>query len=360
MRVPKIVLCICLTQTGRFAFASVPAGFTETLITGALNSATAMALAPDGRIFVCEQGGALRIIKDGVLLPRPFVTMQTRAIGERGLLGVAIHPDFAANGWVYVYHTALQPTIHNRITRFTATGDHAAGGSKRIILDLDDLSAATNHNGGALHFRRDGKLYVGVGENNNGNNAQSLSNLLGKILRLNDDGTIPSDNPFLRATSGRNQAIWALGLRNPFSFAFQHGTGRMFINDVGERTWEEINEGVAGANYGWPATEGPTGDPRFRSPLFSYGHGIGAATGCAITGGTFYSPPTPNFPARYVGKYFFGDFCSGWIRYLDPATGTVTPFATDVQSVVDLAVGGKGFLFYLTQTSLRRIGYSGR
>jgi glucose/arabinose dehydrogenase len=318
-----------------------------------------MALAPDGRIFVCEQGGALRIIKGGVLLAQPFVTVKTQAVGERGLLGVAIHPDFAEIGWVYTYHTALQPTIHNRVTRFTARGDRAAPGSRRVILDLDDLTAATNHNGGALHFRRDGKLYVGVGENADRNNAQSLENLLGKILRLNDDGSIPADNPFFSVAMGRNRAIWALGLRNPFSFAIQPGTGRMFINDVGEVTWEEINEGVAGANYGWPQTEGPTADPRFRSPLFAYGHGIGGSTGCAITGGAFYNPPTPGFPAAYIAKYFFGDHCSGWIRAFDPATGTAAPFATDVPLVVDLAVGGKGFLFYLTRSSLWRVDYTG-
>jgi glucose/arabinose dehydrogenase len=277
----------------------------------------------------------------------------------RGLLGVAIHPDFTRNGWVYIHHTALQPTIHNRITRFTAIGDRAAGGRERIILDLDNLSARTNHNGGALHFGRDGKLYVGVGDNAEGSNAQSLSNLFGKILRLNDDGTTPWDNPFPGAPSWRSQAIWALGLRNPFTFAFERETGRMFINDVGEATWEEINEGVAGANYGWPATEGATADPRYRSPLFAYAHGTGATAGCAITGGTFYNPPKPNFPSGYIGKYFFGDYCSGWIRYLDTATSTVAGFATGARLVVDLAVDDKGFLFYLTRTSLWRVSYSG-
>ncbi|MCC7154225.1 MAG: PQQ-dependent sugar dehydrogenase [Bryobacterales bacterium] len=341
--------------------AGLPAGFTETLVAGGLDSATAMTLAPDGRIFICEQGGALRIVRNGVLLPKPFVTMNTQALGERGLLGVTTHPAYATNGWVYVYHTMLTPNIHNRVTRFTANGDHPVVNSKTVIFDLDDLSAATNHNGGAIHFGRgDGKLYVAAGENGISANAQSLTNVLGKILRLNDDGSIPFDNPFYNQASGRNRAIWVLGLRNPFTFSFQPVTGRMFINDVGEGTWEEINEGIPGANYGWPVTEGPTTDPRFRGPLFAYRHGGGSTTGCAITGGAFYNPHAAEFPPDYVGKYFFADLCSGWIRRYDPATGDVQAFATGIGSgVVDLKVGGRGYLYYLTRTQLWRVGYSG-
>jgi len=286
--------------------------------------------------------------------------MNTQPLGERGLLGVTTHPGFLTNGWIYVYHTMLTPNIHNRVTRFTAHGDAPLANSKTIIFELDDLSAATNHNGGAIHFGRgDGKLYVAVGENANSANSQSLSNVLGKILRLNDDGTIPLDNPFYSTASGKNRAIWALGLRNPFTFAFQPATGRMFINDVGENTWEEINEGLPGANYGWPETEGPTTDPRFSGPLFAYLHGSGSTTGCAITGGTFYNPPIVGFPPDYVGKFFFADLCSGWIRRYDPATGTAQPFATGIANgVVDLKVGGRGFLYYLTRTELWRVGYS--
>ena len=124
-----------------------------------------------------------------------------------------------------------------------------------MILELNNLGA-TNHNGGAIHFGPDGKLYAAVGENANGSNAQTLSNLLGKMLRLNADGSIPSDNPFFNVATGNNRMIWALGLRNPFTFDFQPGTGRMFINDVGEVSWEEINDGIPGSNYGWPSAEG--------------------------------------------------------------------------------------------------------
>jgi hypothetical protein len=173
---------------------------------------------------------------------------------------------------------------HNRVSRFTATGDTAAPGSEAVILELNNLSSATNHNGGAIHFGPDGKLYIGVGENANRANSQTLSNLLGKMLRINADGTIPPDNPFYNTATGNNRAIWALGLRNPFTFAFQPGTTRLFINDVGESTYEEINDGIAGSNYGWPTTEGPTSNPSFRSPIYFYGHGTSNTTGCAIVG----------------------------------------------------------------------------
>jgi glucose/arabinose dehydrogenase len=334
------------------AAATLPTGFTETRVASGLSNPTAMAFAPDGRLFVCQQGGQLRVIKDGALLPTPFLTVTVSSAGERGLLGVAFDPDFATNRFVYVYYTATTPAVHNRISRFTANGDVAVAGSEVVILDLDNLSSATNHNGGAMHFGPDGKLYVAVGENANGANAQSFSNLLGKMLRLNANGTIPPDNPFLGSTTGRNQAIWALGLRNPFTFNFQPGTGRMFINDVGQNTFEEIDEGVAGSNYGWPTTEGPTSDPRFRSPIFTYTHGTGGTTGCAITGGAFYNPPVSQFPPAYTGSFFFADFCSGWIRRLDTVNGNaVSGFATGINSPVDIQVGDDGGLYYLARGS---------
>ncbi|HKQ52446.1 MAG TPA: PQQ-dependent sugar dehydrogenase, partial [Pyrinomonadaceae bacterium] len=229
-------------------------------------------------------------------------------------------------------------------------GDVAVAGSEVNLLEIDDLVAA-NHNGGALHFGPDGKLYVAVGDNAKGSNSQTLTNRLGKILRVNKDGSIPSDNPFFNTATGQNRVIWALGLRNPFTFSFQPGTGRMFINDVGQNTWEEINDGIAGSNYGWPTTEGPTTDSRFRSPLFAYQHGSSATTGCAITGGTFYNPATNQFPLTYNGKYFFADFCSGWIRLLDPANNTATAFATGIASPVDLQVAADGSLYYLARGS---------
>ena len=245
---PRVLALLLITSL--FAFggppmraASVPTGFSESLVASGLSNPTAMQFAPDGRLFVAEQGGRLRVIKDGALLPTPFLTVTVSSVGERGLLGVAFDPAFAVNGYVYVYYTATTPTIHNRISRFTASGDVAVPGSEVIILELDNLSSATNHNGGALNFGPDGKLYAAVGENANGPYAQTLANLHGKMLRLNANGSIPTDNPFYSTATGKNRAIWALGLRNPFTFTFSRGLDRMFINDVGQGTWEEINDG---------------------------------------------------------------------------------------------------------------------
>ncbi|HEX5965669.1 MAG TPA: PQQ-dependent sugar dehydrogenase [Pyrinomonadaceae bacterium] len=327
--------------------ATLPANFTETAIPG-ISSPTAMEIAPDGRIFVCQQGGALRVIKNGVLLPQPFMTLTVDPAGERGLLGIAFDPNFSTNNFLYVYYTTPIEPRHNRVSRFTANGDVVVPGSEVIILDLNNLTLASNHNGGAIHFGPDGKLYIATGENATIANSQTLGNMLGKILRINSNGTIPSDNPFFNQATGNNRSIWALGLRNPFTFAFQPGTGRMFINDVGQSAWEEINDGIAGSNYGWPATEGVTNNPSFRSPLFAYGHGFGPTTGCAIAGGAFYNAPVVQFPASFVGKYFFADLCSGWIRVFDPATGTASGFASGISQPVDLKVGSDGSLYYLS------------
>jgi glucose/arabinose dehydrogenase len=326
--------------------ATLPAGFREALVAGGLSNPTAMQFAPDGRLFVAEQGGRLRVIKDGRLLASPFLTVTVNSAGERGLLGIAFDPNFATNRFVYVYYTAPSPAIHNRISRFTANGDVALAGSEVVIFELDNLSGATNHNGGALAFGADGKLYAAVGENATPSNAQSMNNLLGKILRINKDGTIPADNPFYGSTAGRNRAIWALGLRNPFTFAFNPVGTELFINDVGQNAWEEINDGIAGANYGWPETEGATPDPRFASPVYTYSHATG---GCAITGGVFYAPLTTQFPADYVRDYFFADYCGGWIRKLDPAARSVVTFATGISAPVDLKVSDDGSLYYLAR-----------
>jgi glucose/arabinose dehydrogenase len=198
-----------------------PAGITrdEEWVTK-LDSATAFAQAPDGRIFVTQQGGALRVVKNGVLQSTPFVTLTVDPNGERGLLGVAFHPNFANNRHIYLYYTTKEGGIHNRISRFTASAtdpDVAQAGSELKLIDLPGLSTATNHNGGALHFGADGKLYVGVGDNANSASAPDLTNPFGKLLRFNADGSIPADNPHFTTQTGLARAIWARGLRNPFT-----------------------------------------------------------------------------------------------------------------------------------------------
>lgn len=364
----RFTLCVsALLFAGCPAALALPPGFVDELVAGGLRAPTAMAFAPDNRMFVTEQGGAVRVIKGGRLLADPFVRLTVDARGERGVLGIAFAPNFASNGYVYVYHTVPGSPAHNRITRFRAAGDKAHSGSATTILDLDPLSSATNHNGGAIHFGNDGKLYVAVGENAYGPNAQQLTNRLGKILRLNPDGSIPSDNP--RAfgdkdgtTTGVNRAIWAIGLRNPYTFAFRStGTG-MLINDVGQQTWEEINRGGAGRNYGWPNSEGPVASGGISAPLFAYRHSGGHPGGCAITGGAFYGPKTVTYPASYLGKYFFSDYCGGWIYVLDPtAPERVSQFQTGLDGPVDLKVGQGGALWYLERNSgqARRIVYTG-
>lgn len=347
----KALVLVLVIYLSAFA-ATLPAGFTESAITG-LSSPTAMAFSPDGRLFVCQQTGQLRVIKNGSLLTTPFLTVSVDSAGERGLLGVAFDPYFTTNGYVYIYYTVPTAPIHNRLSRFTANGDVAVAGSEVPVLDLNNLSGATNHNGGGIHFGPDGKLYVAVGENANAGNAQTLNNLLGKILRLNADGSIPNDNPFFNTASGINRAIWALGLRNPFTFGFQPGTGRMLINDVGQSTWEEIDDGIAGSNYGWSTCEGVCSPPNasFRDPLFQYGHGSSSTTGCAIVGGAFYNPSINQFAGDYLGKYFFADLCTGWIRRFDPTTNTASDFASGVATPVDLQVVADGSLYYLARGS---------
>lgn len=337
----------------------VPSGFTldETWLTG-LDNATAFVQAPDGRFFVAEQNGRLRVVRDGRLQSLPFATLPVDSSGERGLIGVTLHPSFPGEAWVYVHYTRSQGRPNNRVSRLLALGDIAI--SEDRLIDLPELSSATNHNGGAIHFGADGKLYVAVGDNARADNAPDLSVPLGKMLRLNDNGSIPNDNPYYDSQSGLARAIWASGLRNPYTFAIEPGTGRMHINDVGQETWEEINLGTAGANYGWPATEGPTTADGITSPLFAYRHGAGDFfSGEAIAGGTFYPATGGNFPASYRRNYFFADHVSGQIGRLDPANGHAAYAFSRVQgNPVDMLVGRDGALYVLTRGGIARISYA--
>jgi glucose/arabinose dehydrogenase len=350
---PILVLLFVATWVSTAApAATLPSGFAETRIATGVANPTAMAFAPDGRLFVCQQGGQLRVIKNGALLATPFLTLNVNSSGERGLLGVAFDPNFASNGFVYVYYTTASAPIHNRVSRFTASAanpDVAAAGSEVQLLNLPNLSSATNHNGGAIHFGTDGRLYIAVGENATPANAQSLNTTLGKLLRINADGSIPADNPFVSQTTGINQAIYARGLRNPFTFAVDRTNGRIHINDVGAMSWEEVNLLAAGVNFGWPQTEGPNppGVAGVRYPIHSYEN---AGSNCAIVGAAFYRPVTQTFPAAYAGRYFFGDFCGGFIRMLSPPTyDTSAGFATGINALADIQVAPDGSLWYLAR-----------
>ena len=349
----------------RRLFATVPAGFTDAAFGTSIGSGTAMAFAPDGRLFVLSQDGRVRIIEsDGDV--DSALTLTVNKHSERGLLGIAFSPTFTSDHQLFLYYTELPTgeaidysgTTTNRVSRFTLNGNTIDPSSETLIVRLDPLSAG-NHNGGGMAFGPDGKLYIGVGENAVPSNAQSTGNRLGKVLRLNADGSIPSDNPTTIAgigtTSGANRAIFAAGLRNPYTLAFDPTNGRLLINDVGQSTFEEINVGVAGKNYGWPTTEGffdAPDHPNFTNPIYAYNHDSTSTTGFAIAGGAVYRASSPQgFNDAYFGKYFFGDYVTGWINLIDPIMMTTTdhgtPFATNTPGIVDLDVGPDGALYYL-------------
>jgi glucose/arabinose dehydrogenase len=302
------------TEPARSA-STLPQGFTDSLVAQVPNP-TAMAIAPDGRLFVTQKAnnniGRVRMIKKGQLLTKPFLRVTTDTSDFRGLLGVTLDPNFSRNHYVYIFYTATSPAVHNRVSRYTANGDVAVASSEKVILNLPALSNIGGHYGGSLRFGSDGKLYVGVGDDTTPADAQSLDTVNGKILRINRSGTTPADNPFFNSTSGARRAIWALGLRQPYSLDVQPGTSKMYLNEVGEDTREEIDEVRRGANYGWLIHEGATSSPHpslqnYQNPLLTYGHGTTAETGCSITGGAFYQ-----------NAYFFALTGSSEVRQRNP------------------------------------------
>lgn len=360
-----LLLCI----GGNMKAQVFPSGFSQIQIASGLNSPTAIAFAPDGRIFICLQDGKVRVYKNGALLPTVAIDLTVDDWFERGLLGIAFDPDFNNNSYIYMYYTVPGTVAHNRISRFTVSGDLITPGSESIILELDNLNAG-NHNGGALMFGPDNKLYVATGENAVGANAQDLNNYHGKILRINTDGSAPSDNPFIANAAASAKRIWAYGLRNPYTFTFKPVTGELYINDVGQNNWEEINVAPSGGlNFGWPSTEGTfstTTYPNFVNPLYTYAHDPTwddnkDSIGCAIVGGVFYNPANSAYPSQYVGKYFFPDLCGSWINYLDVTTVKRTSFGKLLNGdILGLAMSNDGHLYYLNRGNgtLHRIDYT--
>ena len=334
-----------------------PAGITRTARwAGPLRSATAFTELPDGRLLIAQQEGAVRmVLADGTLLATPVLSVVADFTNERGLLGVAAHPQFASNGFIYVYYTTAQGGTHNRISRFTVSGNTASG--EVALVDLPTLTS-TSHNGGAMHFGSDGKLYVAVGDNQVGANSQNLNSPLGKLLRLNDDGSIPSDNPYCTTQGNLACAGWAHGLRNPFTFAVQPGTGRIHVNDVGQGLWEEINVVARGANFGWPATEGLTNATGVTSPMFTYPHERNAPVppgngpggffvGACIIGGAFY-PSSGPFPAPWRGGYFFSDFIAPFVGFVDLNNGNAAySFGSVTEQSLGMLVTRSGALLVL-------------
>jgi glucose/arabinose dehydrogenase len=422
-----VILCLTVPADALAQFSELPTGFQDQLVTDNLGAPTALDWLPSGEFLVTTKSGTLsRVTADGQNVTNlGFPPGRICADGERGLLGVAVDPNFGnGNTFIYLYYTNDRGgSCANRVSRFSLEGNGI--GQEQVLID-NIPSPASNHNGGDLQFGRNGLLHVSVGDGGEdlrtgqgggaNANARRLDVLLGKILRIDINGDIPTDNPFqgpgttrCAATGGieaqsqgvqsekknkskkhrkakkrkrqkrRNQQppqaaticqeIFATGLRNPFRIAFDpndtQGPQRLYINDVGQNTWEEINEASPGADYGWNEREGPcpagtagncSGDGRFVDPVYAYQHG---PTACrSITGGAFV-PATAGWPAAFNGVYIFADFvCDQLFELRGQGPGDpLDQFGAGV-AAIHLAFGPDGALYYTTFESggeVRRI-----
>lgn len=286
----------------------------------------------DPRLFVVEQPGRIRVVRDGKLLERPFLDLTDRVGygGERGLLGLAFHPLYARNGFFFVNYT--DKNGDTQIVRFKAgaISDVADRSSASPVLSVEQPYA--NHNGGMIAFAPDGKLWVGMGDGGSGGdpqgNGQNPATLLGKMLRLDVDQApyvIPPDNPFANRSGARGE-IWAMGVRNPWRFSFDRGAPLVYVADVGQNAWEEVNVAPvssAGLDYGWNRREGlhafraSPPRPNTLDPVEEYAH----SEGCSVTGGYVYRGRAM---PQYAGTYFFADYCRGWVRSFRWANGRVS------------------------------------
>jgi glucose/arabinose dehydrogenase len=325
------------SPAGRFDATKVAVAFDE-VVTG-LSAPLAVVNAHDGsgRIFVAQQGGQIRIVRENSLVAAPFVDLsdEISSGGERGLLGVAFHPRFPTDPRVFVDYT--DPGGDTRVASFTVDPAHPDAidrSSERRILSVKQPYA--NHNGGALAFGPDGMLYISLGDGGSGGdpqgNGQSLTTLLAKILRIDVDHPpadraygIPADNPYADAASGRRPEIWLTGLRNPWRMSFDRATGDLWIGDVGQNAWEEVDvqrAGVpGGTNFGWNRMEGThcyqpssgCASPDLTLPVAEYGHD----QGCTVIGGVVDRGTTQR---ALTGGYLFADYCSGRVWAIDPST----------------------------------------
>ena len=317
----------------------------------------------DARLFVVEQPGRIRVVENGALLPVPFLDITDRVSsgGERGLLSVAFHPSYAANGYLYVNYTDRGGDT--RIERFRVGADRnrADPASARLILQVAQPFA--NHNGGLVAFGPDGRLYVGMGDGGNGGDplghGQNRATLLGDILRIDVDAgdpyAVPADNPFVGQAGARGE-IWATGVRNPWRFAFDREAGLLYLADVGQNALEEVNvvpAASAGLNFGWNVMEGSRcfspaeGCSRtgLVVPVLEYGH----SEGCSVTGGYVYRGS--RIPALR-GHYFYADYCQGWIRSFRHQGGEALDRREwalgDVGSVLSFGEDAAGELYVLS------------
>lgn len=345
-------------------------------VASGLQSPVAVTHAGDSRLFITQQRGTI-VIWDGTrILPTPFldITGLVLCCGERGLLSVAFHPRFAENGFFYVNYTELAGPGTTVIARYSVSKtdpNRADTASAKVLLRI--AQPFPNHNGGQLQFGPDGFLYIGMGDGGSGgdpgNRAQNLNDLLGKLLRIDVDAgdpyAVPSSNPFVARTGARGE-IWAWGLRNPWRFAFDRVTGDLWIADVGQGSWEEIDfqpaTSIGGENYGWRRMEGThcfnpstnCNDGTMVLPVIEYGHSGGA---CSVTGGSVYRGARS--PQLY-GTYIYGDFCNGMIwgatrassgevtsRLLLDTSLAISTFGEDVNRELYVADYNAGRLYHL-------------
>jgi glucose/arabinose dehydrogenase/PKD repeat protein len=331
--------------------AAVPTGYIEETVT-TVDRPVAMAFLPDGRLLIGSQGTAasgqakIYVYKNGALLEEPYTTVLDVYIGgsETGLLGIAVDPNFATNGFVYVFITLS--STDQVVRRFTTVGDVAVS-SVDLITDLP--TQGTNHNGGGLLIHEN-RLYVSVGENGTPDAAQLTNNRLGKVLRFNLDGTIPTDNPF-----GPGNPVWSYGLRNPFRLAARPGTGQIFASENGPAGYDEVNRIVRGGNYGWPLYVGYTTDPAMVSPIWS----SGLESGIVPTDLLFYQGAAM---PEFQGQLFIAGWSSDTVYRAtldasgDVMIGGLVPFVTGVDQPVDLEIAPDGSLWYCTRPGqIRRV-----
>lgn len=345
-----------------------PSGFTRETVAGGLIEPTAIAFKGT-RILVTEKGGTIRIVRpDGKLRKKPLHSFSVSTEAERGLLGITLHPNFGENGFIYVYYTAgpgakkYSGTPENRVSRLKKP--KGGGGYKEKII-LDHIPAdGGHHNAGDIHFGFDGQLYIAVGDSGCcPNDAQGLDTLRGKILRINEDGSIPPDNPFVH-TGGARPETYAFGLRNPWRIAERAVNHTFIVTDVGSETWEEVNSLQAGANYGWPAYEGPCAIPNVDcdpntvnygstvKPIHWYNHNTGNEIGSVIAGGVFAEDS--NYPDPYANAYFYGDTGGGWVHVLtmDYDNNVTARYDFDeVDSPVAFGQGPDGNIYVLSHSS---------
>ena len=354
---------------------SLPPGLTlklDPFISSGLSSPVFLAQPlNDGRIFVVEQGGRIRVIRNGVLQTTPFLDISSRVLsgGERGLLSVAFHPQYATNHYFYVYFTT-QTNGDIRIERFTTTSNPevADPASFKLIITAPH-STYSNHNGGLVSFGTDGMLYAGLGDGGSGGdplgNGQNFNALLGSLLRLDvdhgDPYAIPSDNPFVNQTNHRGE-VWAKGLRNPWRYTFDATTGFLYIADVGQDLHEEVDvvaSNQGGINYGWNIMEGAScynastcNRTGLQLPVIDYGHTAGA---CSITGGYVYrGSAIPGIR----GHYFYSDYCSGFLKSFRYANGVAVDqkdWGLTSSSVTSFGVDFAGEMYMMSGNSILKL-----